>query len=114
MVEMGAAKAGDIDWLCELARPTVALLLNAMPAHLEGFGSVDGVAAAKGEIFDRLGAARCRCHQCGPALGQAVAQARRSSQRAGFRSAATGGHQRQGYSQQGRGGHQFYRVYSDR
>ena len=56
VVEMGAAKAGDIDWLCELAQPTVALLLNAMPAHLEGFGSVDGVAAAKGEIFDRLGA----------------------------------------------------------
>lgn len=56
VVEMGAARAGDINWLCELARPTVSLLLNAMPAHLEGFGSVEGVAAAKGEIFDRLGA----------------------------------------------------------
>jgi UDP-N-acetylmuramoyl-tripeptide--D-alanyl-D-alanine ligase len=55
VVEMGAARAGDIEWLCELARPTVALLLNAMPAHLEGFGSVEGVATAKGEIFDRLG-----------------------------------------------------------
>jgi UDP-N-acetylmuramoyl-tripeptide--D-alanyl-D-alanine ligase len=55
VVEMGASKAGDIAWLCELAKPTVALLLNAMPAHLEGFGSVDGVAAAKGEIFDGLG-----------------------------------------------------------
>ena len=54
VVEMGAAKSGDIAWLCELACPTVALLLNAMPAHLEGFGSVEGVAAAKGEIFDRL------------------------------------------------------------
>lgn len=56
VVEMGAGRAGDIDWLCELARPSVALLLNAMPAHLQGFGSVEGVAAAKGEIFDRLGA----------------------------------------------------------
>lgn len=56
VVEMGAAKAGDIDYLCQLAKPTVALLLNAMPAHLQGFGSVDGVAAAKGEIFDRLAA----------------------------------------------------------
>jgi UDP-N-acetylmuramoyl-tripeptide--D-alanyl-D-alanine ligase len=55
VVEMGAARAGDIAWLCELARPTVALLLNAGPAHLEGFGSVEGVAAAKGEIFDHLG-----------------------------------------------------------
>ena len=54
VVEMGAAKAGDIAWLCELACPTIALLLNAMPAHLEGFASVEGVAAAKGEIFDRL------------------------------------------------------------
>jgi UDP-N-acetylmuramoyl-tripeptide--D-alanyl-D-alanine ligase len=56
VVEMGAAGAGHIDYLCALARPTVALLLNAMPAHLDGFGSVEGVAAAKGEIFDRLGA----------------------------------------------------------
>lgn len=56
VVEMGAAKAGDIAWLCQLGKPTVALLLNAMPAHLEGFGSVEDVAAAKGEIFDDLSA----------------------------------------------------------
>lgn len=55
VVEMGAARAGDIAWLCELGRPTVSVLVNAMPAHLEGFGSVDDVAAAKGEIFDGLG-----------------------------------------------------------
>jgi len=55
VVEMGAAKAGDINWLCQLGRPTVAMLLNAMAAHLEGFGSVEDVAAAKGEIFDGLG-----------------------------------------------------------
>lgn len=56
VVEMGAARGGDIAWLCELGRPTVALLLNAMPAHLEGFGSVEDVATAKGEIFDNLDA----------------------------------------------------------
>ena len=55
VVEMGAARAGDIAWLCEVGRPSVALLLNAMPAHLQGFGSVGAVAAAKGEIFDGLG-----------------------------------------------------------
>lgn len=55
VVEMGASRAGDIAWLCRLGRPSVALLLNAMPAHLEGFGSVAEVAAAKGEIFDGLG-----------------------------------------------------------
>lgn len=54
VVEMGAGKAGDIAWLCELGKPQVAMLLNAMPAHLEGFGSLEGVAAAKGEIFDGL------------------------------------------------------------
>ncbi len=59
VVEMGAAKSGDIAWLCELGRPTIALLLNAMPAHLQGFGSVDDVAAAKGEIFDGLGEGDC-------------------------------------------------------
>ena len=56
VVEMGAARAGDIAWLCELGRPSIALLLNAMPAHLQGFGSVAAVAAAKGEIFDALDA----------------------------------------------------------
>jgi UDP-N-acetylmuramoyl-tripeptide--D-alanyl-D-alanine ligase len=54
VVEMGAARAGDIDYLCKLARPGIALLLNAMPAHLEGFGSVNGVAHAKGEILSGL------------------------------------------------------------
>lgn len=54
VVEMGAGKAGDIDWLCQLGRPSISMLLNAMPAHLEGFGSVEDVAAAKGEIFDGL------------------------------------------------------------
>jgi UDP-N-acetylmuramoyl-tripeptide--D-alanyl-D-alanine ligase len=55
VVEMGAAKRGDIAWLCQLGRPTISLLLNAMPAHLQGFGSVEDVAMAKGEIFDALG-----------------------------------------------------------
>ena len=70
VVEMGAARAGDIAWLCELGRPSIALLLNAMPAHLQGFGSVAAVAAAKGEIFDALGAGDF-CHsQCRSALGR--------------------------------------------
>ncbi|MEM8564431.1 MAG: UDP-N-acetylmuramoyl-tripeptide--D-alanyl-D-alanine ligase, partial [Pseudomonadota bacterium] len=56
VVEMGAGKAGDITWLCELGRPTVSVLLTVMPAHLETFGTVEDIAAAKGEIFDGLGA----------------------------------------------------------
>jgi len=56
VIEMGAARAGDIQYLCGLAKPAVSVLLNALPAHLEGFGDVAGVARAKGEIFSGLAA----------------------------------------------------------
>lgn len=51
VVEMGANHAGEIAYLTGLARPAAALITNAGPAHLEGFGTLDGVAHAKGEIF---------------------------------------------------------------
>jgi UDP-N-acetylmuramoyl-tripeptide--D-alanyl-D-alanine ligase len=51
VIEMGANHPREIAYLTTLARPDVALLNNAAPAHLEGFGSVEGVAHAKGEIF---------------------------------------------------------------
>ena len=54
VVELGANRAGEIDYLASLAQPTVAVITNAAPAHLEGFGSVAGVAAAKGELLDHL------------------------------------------------------------
>ena len=54
IVEMGAARAGDINYLCNIARPNISVLLNAMPAHLSGFGSLEGVASAKGEIVAGL------------------------------------------------------------
>ena len=50
VLEMGANHHGEIGYLSELARPEVALITNAGRAHLEGFGSVEGVAHAKGEI----------------------------------------------------------------
>jgi UDP-N-acetylmuramoyl-tripeptide--D-alanyl-D-alanine ligase len=56
VVEMGASAAGEIGYLAAVARPRVAVVNNAGSAHLEGFGSVDGVARAKGEIFSGLGA----------------------------------------------------------
>jgi UDP-N-acetylmuramoyl-tripeptide--D-alanyl-D-alanine ligase len=59
VVEMGAGKAGDISWLCEIGRPTVSLLLTVMPAHLQGFGTLENIANAKGEIFDGLGEGDC-------------------------------------------------------
>lgn len=51
VLEMGANHAGEIEYLTSLAAPSVVAITNAGPAHLEGFGSVKGVAQAKGEIL---------------------------------------------------------------
>jgi UDP-N-acetylmuramoyl-tripeptide--D-alanyl-D-alanine ligase len=59
VVEMGARKPGDIRYLSQITCPDVALLLNAKPVHLDGMGSVEGVAQAKGEIFENL-SSKCR------------------------------------------------------
>ena len=54
VIEMGANHAGEIDYLSGLACPDVVVLNNAGRAHLEGFGSLEGVARAKGEIINGL------------------------------------------------------------
>lgn len=55
VIEMGANHMGEIASLCELAKPTEAVITLIAPAHLEGFGSVENVARAKGEIIGQLG-----------------------------------------------------------
>jgi UDP-N-acetylmuramoyl-tripeptide--D-alanyl-D-alanine ligase len=50
VIEMGANHAGEIGYLTDIAHPQAALITGAGRAHLEGFGSVEGVARAKGEI----------------------------------------------------------------
>ena len=55
VVEMGAGKPGDIAWLREIGKPTVSMVLNVMPAHLERMGSIEAIADTKGAIYDDLG-----------------------------------------------------------
>ncbi len=64
VLEMGANHFGEIAYMTHIARPDVALVNNAGPAHLEGFGDIAGVARAKGEIYSGL-----------PATGVAVINA---------------------------------------
>ncbi|MEA3412747.1 MAG: UDP-N-acetylmuramoyl-tripeptide--D-alanyl-D-alanine ligase [Pseudomonadota bacterium] len=54
VVEMGANHPGEIRVLTMIAAPDAALVNNAGPAHLEGFGDLEGVARGKGEIFSGL------------------------------------------------------------
>lgn len=56
VLELGANHAGEIAALSYLTQPQVAVLLNAAPVHLEGFGDLQGVACAKAEIFQGLAA----------------------------------------------------------
>ena len=54
--EMGARGGGHIAWLCGIVPPDVGVVLNVGHAHLGEFGSVAGIAQAKGELVEGLGA----------------------------------------------------------
>ncbi|MDN0081185.1 UDP-N-acetylmuramoyl-tripeptide--D-alanyl-D-alanine ligase [Crenobacter sp. SG2305] len=54
VIEMGMNHPGEIAYLTRLARPDVALVNNALRAHLGGFDGVEGIARAKAEIFEGL------------------------------------------------------------
>ena len=59
VVEMGASHPGDIKTLVETAEPVCGLITNVGRAHLQGFGSFEGVCQTKGELYDYL-----RTHEC--------------------------------------------------
>lgn len=54
VVEMGASHPGDIEKLVEYAEPTCGMITNVGRAHLQGFGSFEGVKRTKGELYDYL------------------------------------------------------------
>ncbi|MFK8067632.1 MAG: UDP-N-acetylmuramoyl-tripeptide--D-alanyl-D-alanine ligase [Gammaproteobacteria bacterium] len=54
VIEMGANHAGEIAYSSKIAKPIISVVTQCAPSHLEGFGSIEGVAHAKGEIFQSL------------------------------------------------------------
>lgn len=56
VVEMGANHQKEIELLSSISQPTHGLITNVGKAHLEGFGGVEGVKIAKGELYDNLAA----------------------------------------------------------
>ncbi len=54
VVEMGASHPGDIKTLAQTCEPTCGLITNVGKAHLQGFGSLEGVIRTKGELYDNL------------------------------------------------------------
>jgi len=55
VIEMGANHPGEIAYTSTVAQADVVIITNVGPAHIEGFGSLDGIAKAKGEIIETLG-----------------------------------------------------------
>lgn len=61
VIEMGANAPIEINQLCKYALPNFGLITNIGKAHLEGFGGIEGVAKAKGELFEFLESFGGRC-----------------------------------------------------
>ena len=61
VVEMGANHPGEIKTLCEIANPDFGIITNIGKAHLEGFGSFEGVIKTKSEMYDFLRDKGCKC-----------------------------------------------------
>jgi UDP-N-acetylmuramoyl-tripeptide--D-alanyl-D-alanine ligase len=64
VIELGANHLGEIDYTSNLVKPDVAIINNISEAHLEGFGSLEGVSEAKGEIFNHLLSQGVAIYEC--------------------------------------------------
>jgi UDP-N-acetylmuramoyl-tripeptide--D-alanyl-D-alanine ligase len=54
IIEMGASHIGEIRTLCLIAKPDYGIITNIGTAHIEGFGSIDGVIRSKTELYEHL------------------------------------------------------------
>jgi UDP-N-acetylmuramoyl-tripeptide--D-alanyl-D-alanine ligase len=54
LIEMGASHPGEIKALCEIVKPDYGIITNIGKAHIEGFGSFDGIVKAKTELYEYL------------------------------------------------------------
>lgn len=54
VLELGASGLGEIAWTGALAKPDAGIITNASEAHLEGFGSLENIVSAKGELIDSV------------------------------------------------------------
>lgn len=61
VVEMGANHPGEIKMLCEIANPDFGIITNIGKAHLEGFGSFEGVISTKSELYNFLKQKQGKC-----------------------------------------------------
>ena len=61
VVEMGANHLGEINTLCQIANPDFGIITNIGKAHLEGFGSFEGVIKTKSELFNFLKEKKGKC-----------------------------------------------------
>ena len=80
VIEMGANHPGEIAMLADISRPGIGVVTLAGAAHLEGFGTVEGVARSKGELFAALpddGVAVINADDCYASLWRKMAADRR-------------------------------------
>ena len=80
ILEMGMNAPGEIARLVAIADPDIGCINNVQPAHLQGLGSIEGVAAAKGELFAGMRPEAVRVVNCDDPLVVALARADRGRQ----------------------------------
>ena len=54
IIEMGASKPGEIEYICKITQPDMGIITNVYEAHIEYFGTIDAIAETKSALFNSL------------------------------------------------------------